>query len=532
MTLLDELVARVDALPAASRRDAIAEAMRATVDKKWIPNPGPQTDAYFCKADLLLYGGQGGGGKTDLLLGLAFNEHRASLIMRRKYTNLGGITRRAVRINGGRDGFAASPRPKFDLPDGRFIEFGAVQHAGDEEDFQGNPHDFIGFDEGTQLLEQQVRFLLGWNRAADDDLDQALAQRVRAVIASNPPLNAEGDWIVGVFGPWLDPMHENPAQPGELRWFLTDPDGRDMEVGGSDDCRVWDGEVYRPKSRTFIPAQLSDNPFLINTGYQAQLDALPEPIRSAVRDGNFMAAREDDPWQVIPTNWVLAANERWRQGRPENAAMTAIGLDVARGGRDETTLSPRYGKWFDELEAVPGRDTPDGPSVVALVVKTQRDGASINVDAIGVGSSVQDHLAQANIDYVPLNGASRSERATRDGKFGFVTKRSEMWWSMREALDPDYGMDIALPPDPKLQADLTAPTYEVRAGEPPKIYVEGKEDLKKRLGRSPDRGDAVVYAWAAGDVERMRNRKRQRQNAPTRQNRMYNPHRWRDQPRA
>ena len=76
---------------------------------------------------------------------------------------------------------------------------------------------------------------------------------------------------------------------------------------------------------------------------------------------------------------------------------------------------------------------------------------------------------------------------------------------LREALDPAYGVDIALPPDPALQSDLTAPTYTVRPGEPPKIYVESKTDIVKRLGRSPDRGDAVVYAWAAEPEEEFDN---------------------------
>ena len=60
---------------------------------------------------------------------------------------------------------------------------------------------------------------------------------------------------------------------------------------------------------------------------------------------------------------------------------------------------------------------------------------------------------------------------------------------------------MALPVDPKLHADLTAPTYTVRPGQPPKIYVESKADIMKRLGRSPDRGDAVVYGWNAGDLD-------------------------------
>src|SRR3546814_8203497 len=80
---------------------------------------------------------------------------------------------------------------------------------------------------------------------------------------------------------------------------------------------------------------------------------------------------------------------------------------------------------------------------------------------------------------------------------GFYNKRSETIWRFREALDPSQpgGSPIALPPDPMLVADLTAPTFTV----PPRgIKVESKEDVCKRLGRSTDRGDAVVMAWSAG----------------------------------
>lgn len=497
----------------------------ATDDHLWIPNPGPQTDAYFCEADVLLYGGQGGGGKSDLLAGLALTQHKRSLLLRYQYTDLGALIDRTIGIAGTRKGLNSQPPAQY-KHDGRIIDFGAASSMEKAQTWQGNPHDLIGLDESCQFQEAVVRFLMGWNRAADDELDNQSTQRVRVVLASNPPLSSEGEWIVGMFRPWLDPGHPNPAKHGELRWFVTDPDGKDMEVSGPDDIKEWDGKAYLPKSRTFIPASLSDNPFLIETGYQSTLDAMPEPLRSAIRDGNFMAAREDDAWQVIPTNWILLANERWRKGMPENSAMTAIGLDIARGGRDQTVLSPRYGLWFDELICVPGRDTPDGPSVVGLVVQHMRDGACINLDAIGIGASVQDHIDSANLAYVPINSAERSSRMTRDGKLGFVTKRSEMHWSLREALDPDYGLGLSLPPDPGLQADLTAPRYTVRPGEPPKIYVESKEDLAspKRLGRSTDKGDAVVYSWAAGEIERMRDKKRRRANAPSKASNSYNPH--------
>jgi hypothetical protein len=63
-------------------------------------------------------------------------------------------------------------------------------------------------------------------------------------------------------------------------------------------------EIITPRSRTFIPARVTDNPHLYGTGYMAQLQALPEPLRSQMLNGDFHAGMEDDPWQVIPTAWI------------------------------------------------------------------------------------------------------------------------------------------------------------------------------------------------------------------------------------
>jgi hypothetical protein len=60
-------------------------------------------------------------------------------------------------------------------------------------------------------------------------------------------------------------------------------------------------------SRTFIPSRVSDNPYLMGTGYMTQLQSLPEPLRSQMLYGDFKAGVQDDPWQVIPTAWVEAA---------------------------------------------------------------------------------------------------------------------------------------------------------------------------------------------------------------------------------
>ena len=152
--------------------------------------------------------------------------------------------------------------------------------------------DLIAFDEACQFLEPVVRFLMGWNRAADKELGGTSRQRVRSVMASNPPISASGDWVIGMFRPWLDITHSNPAEHGELRWFITDPDGKDLEVDGPDDIRTFDHVDYIPRSRTFIPAALSDNPFLVDTGYQATLDAM-----RSIRSETAAALRSQGPQQ-------------------------------------------------------------------------------------------------------------------------------------------------------------------------------------------------------------------------------------------
>ena len=490
MSLLDDILERFEALGPEERANIAAAARAAVGDSVWIPNPGPQTEAFFSPADVTLFGGQAAGGKSDLLLGLSVSAHRQSLLMRREYVALSGLTDRAAQLLGGK-AVRQAPPPRAVTHDGRVIEFGAAQRPGDEEKFQGRSRDFLGIDEATQFAERQVRFLMGWVRTA------AQGQRARVVLATNPPLDARGEWIVPYFRPWLDSGYRLPAAPGELRWFVTAPDGTDVEVEGPGMTELG-GETLRPKSRTFIPSALDDNPYLVRTNYRAELDALPEPLRSAIRDGDFMASRQDDDWQIIPTDWARAAMRRGRPKPPDHAPMCAIGVDVARGGKDETVLAIRHDNWFDELVAKPGAETPLGVDVAGLVIACRRDGALPVIDmGGGYGGAVLEHLSNANdvrcLGFVP---AARSTARTADGQLRFANLRAEAWWRLREALDPSNGAEgLILPDDPILLRDLTAPTFRVG---PRGVQVEAKEDIAARLGRSPDRGDAVAMAWRGG----------------------------------
>ena len=221
-----------------------------------------------------------------------------------------------------------------------------------------------------------------------------------------------------------------------------------------------------------------------------------------MRDGDFGAGLDDDVWQVIPTEWIKRAQDRWTEQKPIDTPMTALGVDPSRGGRDETVMSPKYGtRYFAEQIVIPGTGAPDGQTVAGLCIANAQKRTRIGVDVIGIGASVYDHLKDLIGDRVEeLNGAStrRSEGKTdSSGRLEFKNDRAYDHWMLREALDPKSGMDLAIPPDRALAADLAAPRWKLSGG---KIQIEEKADIKKRIGRSPDRGDALINVHATTPV--------------------------------
>ena len=449
-----------------------------------MPLPGPQLAAYLNPADELFYGGKAGGGKTDLLLGLATTAHSKSIIFRREYEQLKAIEERAREILGD-TGKYNEQRKMWRLPGGRRMDFGAVQYEKDKNKWKGRPHDLKAFDELPDFLESQFRFLIAWARTTDP------GQRVRIVGTGNPPTTSEGEWVIRYWAPWLDDQHPNPANPGELRWFAV-VDGEDVEQENGETF-TWKGEEIRPKSRTFIPASLEDNPYLMATDYAVVLQNLPEPLRSQLLYGDFSVGLGDDPWQIIPAEWVRLAQRRWEERERPDVRLSAVGVDPARGGKDQTVISKRRDNWFAPLEKHPGSTTPDGSAVAVLAVDALGDekGCPINIDLISIGSSPYDILMSQSLSVFGINFAEGSDATDRSGKLKFRNVRAEAYWRMREALDPKTGDDLALPPDKELLADLTAPRWKITTFG---IQVESKDDIKKRLGRSPDCGDAAVLA--------------------------------------
>lgn len=484
------------------------------------PDAGPQTEAWDCEADVMGYGGAGGGGKSFLICGLALVAHRRSLILRAQKVQTQKFVLDFTKMLGTKDGYSSQTSTW--THDGRIINFGGLDLAGDEEKWQGWDHDLKAFDEATQMREHQVRYVMGWNRT------DVPGQRVRSILTFNPPTTVHGRWVIKFFAPWIDRKAPKRAADGELLWMASIGDEHDVVVPDHrkfviTDSGEWvydfDPADYRgaaqtkiitPKSRTFIQSRVTDNPRYVATGYIATLQQLPEPLRSQMLEGSFTAGIEDDASQLIPTDWVEAAMRRWKP-RDDKGIMDGMGVDVSRGnmggitgggGKDRTVVSRRHGTWFDELKAYRGVDVNDGSAVATLVLGLRRDDAPIHIDIVGVGTSPHDFLVKSHAQTIAINGAAKSLGTDKSGHLKFVNLRSELHWRLREELDPMNPHPIALPDDAELLADLTAPRWWLT---PAGIQVEpkyGKPDAKTgkptglvaRLGRSPDRGDAIVYA--------------------------------------
>ena len=484
-----QMLAVVRAMPPETRAqlDALLLASDPSI---WVPQDGPQSMAYHSEADILFYGGSAGGGKTDLLLGLSLTSQEHSIIFRREAVQLIGLEERMTKILRTRDGYNGQTG-LWRLPGQRVMELGSVKEPGDWAKYQGRPHDLKGFDEICHFTEGQFRALIGWMRTDNPSVRQ------RVVCAGNPPTGPEGEWVKRYWAAWLDPMHPNPAKAGELRWYVTNEKGEDQEVPGPEPVMVGNEEMT-PKSRTFIPSSVDDNLFLSTTGYKATLQALPEPLRSQMLRGDFNAGAADPAWQLIPTDWVKAAQARWTK-RDSKGAMTALGFDPARGGLDKSTAARRHNTWFDEMVSVPGSVTKDGPAAAAFIAPLIRDKAPVCVDAIGIGSSALDFLNGLGLRVHPVVGSEASGLMDKAGQLRFRNKRAEMYWLMREALDPNALEPIALPQDQELLGDLTAVRYKVvTMGQVAAIQIRSKDEIREVLGRSPDKGDAVAMTFVSG----------------------------------
>lgn len=249
------------------------------------PQEGPQTVFLKCEADIALYGGAAGGGKSfGLLLDPVRHYHNpefGGVIFRRttpEIRNEGGLWDESMKLYGMIGGQPHESVLEWDFPSGMRMKFAHMEHEKDRLKWQGAQLAFIGFDELTHFTRKQFMYMLSRNRSTS-----GVIPYIRAT--TNPDYDS---WVRKVIDWWIGPDGlPIPERSGVLRWFVT-----------VDDDFVWADTkeellaIYPdlpPLSFTFIAANVYDNKILLEKDptYLAKLKALSRVDRLRLEGGNW-----------------------------------------------------------------------------------------------------------------------------------------------------------------------------------------------------------------------------------------------------
>ena len=192
---------------------------------------------------------------------------------------------------------------------------------------------------------------------------------------------------------------------------------------------------------------------------------------------------------LIPRDWIEGAVD---QGGCEGEHKQ-VGLDVARFGRDKTVYILREGGIVRRTETTEKMDTMEVVGWMRGFLEEDEPDVT-TVDVIGIGAGVYDRLEEMQeYEVEPINvgmGPTESEDKER-----FYNLRAEMFWNLRMLFKPDKNgkSQISIPNDPELKKQLSEIRYKYSSER--KIKIEAKEEMKKRLGNSPDKADALALAF-------------------------------------
>lgn len=294
------------------------------------PHAGQQSKWLASPADIAIYGGAAGGGKSYALL-LEPLRHIAkqgfgAVAFRRTYpeiTNEGGLWDSSVKVYGQLGLTMKEGALEWQAPNGNTISFRHLQHEKDKLSWQGSAIPLILFDELTHFTRGMFFYLLSRNRLTHDC---GVRPYIRATC--NPDA---ASWVADFISWWIDQDTGLPiaARDGQLRWFVIRDDKlvwADTREELIDPARP----EIEPKSVTFVAARVTDNPTLMrqDPGYLANLHALPRFERMQLLEGN---------WKVRPTAGMFFQ----RAWFPIVDAAPAQGKTVRYWDRAATEPTPR-----------------------------------------------------------------------------------------------------------------------------------------------------------------------------------------------
>jgi len=251
---------------------------------------------------------------------------------------------------------------------------------------------------------------------------------------------------------WIDEKIKKPGWVIEISEGEVNRDALDFK---------WEGKWYRPNDLFLVKVM-----------------------------GEFPRATEDT---LIPLSWVELANDRWQDLQGKGKGTLKLGVDVAGMGRDLTVFAFRRGEVIERLKAYSKQDHMVTVGKIKNELIKREDSAL--VDSAGEGAGVFSRLIELKVNAVGVK-ASESAKDLTDmtEQRTFANMRAFLYWAIRDALDPALGGELALPPVDELTQDLTEVHWSTRSNGD--IIIEEKDKIKKRLGRSPDYGDAVANTFS------------------------------------
>jgi hypothetical protein len=284
------------------------------------------------------------------------------------------------------------------------------------------------------------------------------------------------------------------ALAGRLRW--TAAKGNFYGILASNPEQCWLKEDFpvcnssKPKSNhAFFKFLPTHNPFLPKDYITNLRQILDENQQLKYIEGSWDVT--DDPLQLIP--FTALKNKIATREEIDNAqGEESLGVDVAELGDNKSALAFMRGAIGTSIEHYEKLRIDELSEIVkARIIARNINANKVGVDAVGNGAGVWGNLTGADLRVQRIMAGETAPELKFFKGQKFVNLRAQMWWKLRmEVLNPES--ELRVPYIQSLIQDLTAPRYKVVSER--KIQVEAKEDIKKRIARSPDDGDAFVMA--------------------------------------
>jgi hypothetical protein len=195
---------------------------------------------------------------------------------------------------------------------------------------------------------------------------------------------------------------------------------------------------------------------------------------------------------LIPISWIEAAQQRWKENHETNGDKLRLGVDVAGEGRDFTVFCHRYGSVVSKFDKYGNQDHMVTVGRIGEAIK--KNGSTALIDTIGEGAGVYSRCRELKHNAKSAK-FSESAKGLKDysGQRTFSNIRAYCYWAVRDALNPRYDVQLALPPDDELAQELHETQWKLRSNGD--IQIEEKDEIKARLKRSPDKADSLALTY-------------------------------------